>query len=87
MIYYSQYLQNEANVSNFNNFLKVLLKKLEALVLDIENFSSKIEKLDALNQGLVARDHFDKENIKKHQTLTEMRSVDDQDCLIEADDN
>lgn len=46
-----------------------LLKKLDALELDIDNFNNNIGELAALSQGLVQRGHFDSANIQQQQVL------------------
>jgi len=53
--------------------VQALLKKLDALELDIENFHNHIGELAALSQGLVARGHFDSENIQQQQISTEAK--------------
>jgi len=47
------------------------LKKLDAVELDVENFSKKIKELAMLCQGLVSRGHFDSVNIRDKQTDVE----------------
>ena len=47
--------------------VQVLLKKLDALDLDIDNFQNNIGELAALSQGLLQRNHFDSANIKQQQ--------------------
>jgi len=48
-----------------------LLKKLDAVELDVENFNKKIKELSKLCQGLVSRGHFDSDNIRSEQTDVE----------------
>ncbi|KAL5008187.1 hypothetical protein ScPMuIL_013768 [Solemya velum] len=48
-----------------------LLKKLDALERDIDNFSNNIGELAALSRSLVDRGHYDSENIKSHQAAVE----------------
>ncbi len=48
-----------------------LLKKLDALDLDIDNFNNNIGELAALSQGLQQRKHFDSQNIRDKQTNVE----------------
>ena len=47
--------------------VQALLKKTDALDLDIDNFHNNIGELAALCQGLVQRKHFDSENIQSKQ--------------------
>lgn len=51
----------------------MLLKKLDAVELDVENFDKKIQELAALCQGLVSRGHFDLDNIRDKQTDIESK--------------
>ncbi|XP_064623906.1 spectrin beta chain, non-erythrocytic 2-like isoform X3 [Lineus longissimus] len=51
--------------------VQALLKKLEAIDLDIDNFRNTIGELAALSRGLVERKHFDRENIKTQQESIE----------------
>lgn len=48
-----------------------LMKKLDVLERDIENFNNNIIKLGKLSQGLIERGHFDSENIKQKQEEVE----------------
>lgn len=50
-----------------------LMKKLDAVELDIDNFSNNIGELKALSQGLIERNHFDSENIARQQTGIEAK--------------
>lgn len=52
---------------------KALLKKLDALELDIDNFRNIIGELAALSRGLVSRDHFDSTNIAQQQAAVESK--------------
>ena len=52
---------------------QALLKKLDALELDIDSFQTHVGELAALSQGLVARGHFDSDNIQRQQQATETR--------------
>ena len=54
----------------------MLLKKLDAVELDVENFSKKIKDLAALCDGLVSRGHFDSVNIRDKQTAIETKYAD-----------
>ena len=44
-----------------------MLKKLDALDLDIETFGNTISELSSLSKGLVKRGHFDSKNIQRQQ--------------------
>ncbi len=44
-----------------------LLKKLDALDLDLEAFDTNMQKLSSLSSGLIERGHFDSEDIKHRQ--------------------
>ena len=50
---------------------QALLKKLDAVELDVENFSKKMEELAALCQSLVSHGHFDSANIRDKQSDVE----------------
>ena len=50
--------------------LQTMLKKLDALDLDIENFGNTITELSSLCKGLVQRGHFDSKNIQRQQVNT-----------------
>ena len=47
--------------------VQTLLKKMDVLDLDIDNFQNNIGELKALCQGLVQRKHFDSDNIQVKQ--------------------
>lgn len=47
--------------------VQALLKKMDALDLDIDTFSNNIGELMALSRGLVQRGHFDSKNIQAQQ--------------------
>ncbi len=51
--------------------VQALLKKLDALDLDIDNFNNNIGELAALCQGLQQREHFDSKNIANKQAKIE----------------
>ena len=44
-----------------------LLKKLDALDLDLEAFETNMQKLSGLSSGLIERGHFDSEDIQQRQ--------------------
>ena len=50
-----------------------LLKKLDALELDIDNFNNNIGELAALSSGLNEKNHFDSVNIKAKQGAIETK--------------
>ncbi|XP_071037774.1 spectrin beta chain [Parasteatoda tepidariorum] len=49
-----------------------LLKKLDGLERDIDNYNNNIIKLAKLSQGLIERGHFDSENIQEKQKQVEI---------------
>ena len=53
--------------------VQALLKKLDALDLDIDNFNNNIGELAALSQGLQQRGHFDSKNIGDQQANIETK--------------
>ena len=55
--------------------LQTMLKKLDALDLDIENFGNTITELSSLCKGLVQRGHFDSKNIQRQQVNTWERLI------------
>ncbi len=46
---------------------QALIKKLDALELDIDNFQNNMGELAALSQDLVHREHFDSVRIQERQ--------------------
>lgn len=46
---------------------------MDAVDVDIENFSNNVTKLQILSQSLVKRGHFDSENINQQQAAVESR--------------
>ena len=49
-----------------------LIKKLDALDLDVENFHKTIDSLAGLSNGLIERQHFDSADIKRRQVITNL---------------
>ncbi len=68
-----------ADLGKDEDSVQALLKKLDALDLDIDNFNNNIGELAALSQGLVQRGHFDSKNIADQQTEIEARYREIQD--------
>lgn len=60
---------------NFTNTTQALLKKLDAVELEVDSFSNNIGELAALSQGLIEREHFDSENIAKQQASIEGKNT------------
>lgn len=59
-----------------------MLKKLDALDLDIDNFNNNIGELAALCSGLLDRGHFDSGNIQAQQTEVERKYRELQDLVM-----
>ncbi|XP_055956724.1 spectrin beta chain, non-erythrocytic 2 isoform X1 [Patella vulgata] len=53
--------------------VQALMKKLDALERDVDNFSNSIGELSALSRSLTDKGHYDSENIKQKQADIEQR--------------
>ena len=53
--------------------MQALVKKMDALDLDIDNFNNNIGELAALSQGLIQRGHFDSKNIQQQQVKNKQK--------------
>ncbi|XP_029641431.1 spectrin beta chain, non-erythrocytic 1 isoform X3 [Octopus sinensis] len=63
--------------------VQILMKKLDALERDIENFSNNIGELAAVRHSLVDRGHYDAENIQRYQEKIETMYSNLQDLLTQ----
>ena len=64
---------SNADLGKDEDSVQALLKKLDALDLDIDNFNNNIGELAALCQGLQQRGHFDSKNIGEQQANIEVK--------------
>ncbi|GAB1601116.1 spectrin beta chain, non-erythrocytic 1-like isoform X2 [Argonauta hians] len=63
--------------------VEILIKKLDSLERDIENFSNNIGELAAVRHSLVDKGHYDAENIQRYQEKIENMYSNLQDLLTQ----